>query len=219
MRDRCFYLRLMTVHGSIRFDWRKTMSSGAFLSSNQRVGFWPWLMGGVTFLITTLFPPLNLDINYGMIPDWLQPVVAYGSSGGIGWQLLRYARENAAASYPFPALLGMILPYCSVPIILTLSSVLIWRRVVNRVPRPTIQRGLLAVVLATALSLLTIGLLDLLILGPLALSSSDGGATLLGLMIFAIAALAQSLWVLPSLLIAGAILAMLQARASRPLTA
>jgi hypothetical protein len=168
-------------------------------------------MGGVTFLITTLFPPLGLSLNYSLIPDWLQPLVAYGSQGGIGWQLLHYIQENAAASYPLSAWLGLILPFCVVPIVLTLSSVLTWRRVVSRTPRPTAQRGLLAVVLAVALSLLAIGLLDLLILGPFALFAPNEG-NLLGLIIVAMAALAQSLWVLPGLLIAGAILAILQAR-------
>ncbi len=187
------------------------MSSEAFLNSNPRPGFWPWLMGGITFLITTLFPPLGFPLNYSLIPIWLSPLVAYGSQGGIAWQVLHDVQENVAASYPVSALFWMILPYCSIPIVLTLSSVLTWRRVVHRMPRPTAQRGLLAVVLAVALSLLAIGLLDLLILGPLALFAPHE-AYLLGLLIIAAAALGQSLWVLPGLLLAGATLAIVQAR-------
>ncbi len=187
------------------------MSSGAFLSSNQRPGLWPWLMGGITLLITTLFPPLGLSLNYSLIPVWLSPLVAYGSQGGIVWQVVHDAQENAAASYPLSAWLWLIFPFCSVPIVLTLSSVLTWRWVVHRMPRPTAQRGLLAVVLAVALSLLAIGLLDLLILGPLALFAANQ-AYVLGMLIIAAAALGQSLWVLPGLLIAGATLAIVQAR-------
>jgi hypothetical protein len=147
-----------------------------------------------------------------MIPNWMSVLVAYGSQGGIGWQLLNYVRENAAAFYPLGALLGMILPFCCVPIVLTISSVLVWQRVVSRAPHPTVRRGLLAVVLATVISLLAIGLLDLLVFGIPALQSSSSNGALFGMVIFAAAALSQSLWVLPCLLIAGTILAMLQVR-------
>ena len=187
------------------------MSSEAFSNSNPQSRFWPWLMGGITFLITTLFPPLKFLLNYSLIPNWLSPLVSYGSRGGIVWQIVRYVQENTVASYPLSALSWLILPFCTVPIVLTLTLVLVWRRMVHRMPLPTVQRGLLAVVLGVALSLLAIGLLDLLILGPFALFAPNE-AYVLGLVIIAMVALEQSLWVLPGLLIAGATLALVQAR-------
>ncbi len=81
----------------------------------------------------------------------------------------------------------------------------------NRAPRPTVRRGLLAVILATTFALLTIVFLDLLTLGPFALFAPNEG-NLLGLVIIAVVALAQSLWVLPAFLLAGALLAALQVR-------
>ncbi len=187
------------------------MSALTVVRNRQHANFWPWLMGGITFIITTFFPPLNSSLNYNLIPDLLQPLVAYNAQGGIFWQILHYIQENAAASYPVGALLGLIVPFCTVPLFLTLSSVVTWRRVVNRAPRPTVRRGLLAAVLATVFALLTIVALDALILGPFALFAPDTG-NVLGLIIIAIAAVAQSLWVLPALLLAGALLAALQAR-------
>lgn len=100
----------------------------------------------------------------------------------------------------------MFLPFCSVPLVLTLSSILAWRRVVNRAPRPTVQRGLQAVVLATALSLPAICLLALLFFMPFILYSSNRAAAVLGLAIFALVPLGQSLRFFPTLLIAGAAL-------------
>lgn len=189
------------------------MSSGAFLNRTQRPGLWPWLMGGVTLLITTLFPPLGFSLNYSLIPGWVQPLVVYGSQGGIVWQLLHYAQDNAEASLPLSAWFWLILPFCIVPIVLSLSSALTWRRVVSCTSRLTVRRGLRAVVLAVALALFAIGLLDLLIIGPFALFAPNEG-NVLALIIIPIVALAQSLWILPGLLIAGAILTLLQARYS-----
>lgn len=187
------------------------MSSLAITRNRSRTSFWPWLMCGIAFIIATLFPPLNFPINYSLIPGLLQPLVVYGVQGGIGWQLLHYIQEDAVASYSLGELFVLIAPFCTVPLFLTLSAILTWRRVVNRSPRPTVRRGLLAAVLATVFALLTIVVLDLLILGPFALFTHNEG-NLLGLIIFALAALAQSLWVLPALLLAGALLAALQAR-------
>jgi len=192
------------------------MSSEAFSGRSQptRSWNWPWLMGGVTLLITIFFPPLNLPVNYAVIPDWVGTLITYGLSGGIGWQVLYYVRENILTGYPFSALFWVIAPFCFVPLVLALSSVLVWKRVTKRALRLTIRRGLLAVVLAAGMALLTIVLLALLIFGPWTLIAGQS-ALLLGMSIIIMVAVSQILWFLPALLIAGAILATLQAR-SRP---
>jgi hypothetical protein len=177
-------------------------------------------MGGITFLITTLYPPLPVPLIISIyrilqwlgIPDWMHALWAYNVSGGIAWHLLKYARENAFADYPLGALLMMILPFCTVPIAFTLSSILKWRRVVNRAPYPMPQHGLLAVIQAAALSLLAVVLLSLLYFGIAALFFPSGGTAQLALLVFCLPALAQTLWVLPSLLIIGGNLATMQAR-------
>lgn len=196
------------------------MSSEAFSSRNRSSGLWPLLMGGITFLITTLYPPLPVPLILSIsrilqwlgIPDWMHTLWAYNVSGGIAWHLLKYARENTFADYPPGALLMMILPFCTVPIAFTLSSILRWWRVVNRAPHPMPQHGLLAVIQAAALSLITIVFLSLLYFGIADVFFPSGGTAQLALLVFCIPALAQTWWVLPSLLIIGGKLAIIQAR-------
>src|SRR5260370_21476877 len=51
-------------------------------------------------------------------------------------------------------------PYCFVPVTLPICIIIMWRKLVYRDKRPTIVRGLLAVLCALALSLFLIFLLD-----------------------------------------------------------
>lgn len=177
--------------------------------NTQPARIWPWLIGAAAFILAALFPPFPSNINYSMIPALLQPLVSLGSPGGIGWQLLHYGQDDAFSGYPLGALFGMIGPFCAVPIILPLVAFFFWRRVVQRAAHPTAWHGVKATALAAAVSLLIIVLLDLLMFGTLTLFQ---GAALLGLVFFAMVALAQLVWILPGLLLIGALLAIVQAR-------
>jgi hypothetical protein len=186
-------------------------------SGSQRAELWPWLMGGMTFFITILFPILCLPINYDKIPNWL--IVMLTLNGSVSWKLFFLMLStndpgDTSLFTPqlFPVLVFMLLLFLAMPIALTISSVLAWRRVVNRALHITMERGMLAALLATAFSLLTVALLDLLSLVSLFFLYPNTGGLVAGLTIMCIISLVLSSGFLPGLLIAGAMLANLQAR-------
>jgi hypothetical protein len=78
-------------------------------------------------------------------------------TGGIGWQLLY--RINVQY-LNIRSLFEDVLPYCFVPVTLPLCTIVVWSFLATRETRPTLLRGLLAVLASVALSIVLVFLLD-----------------------------------------------------------
>jgi hypothetical protein len=149
-----------------------------------------WLAGGVAFLISLL--PF-------LLPTRLIAITPL--HGWITWVNFT----------PYP-LLRLILLSC-LPIVLSIFTLLLWRRSVKRNSHFTAGRGMLAFLLADILAALTLCLLLTITVGLPAFIINSGmlGWGFFWLLMCSLAT-AQSLYSLPFLLIAGAFIGKLQGR-------
>jgi hypothetical protein len=128
-----------------------------------------WLLSLIFFGIAILYPSFPSQVIALAYPGGYTPISAWAYSfnyvfatGGIVWQVISYLRRQAVAPNPWSGrtLFINFSPYCFVPVILPLCALLLWRLLVTHSVRPTIVRGLLAVMCAFASTLLLIFLLD-----------------------------------------------------------
>lgn len=181
-----------------------------------------WLVGLSFFLLATLFPPLPVATLYTIgnsinreFGAWVYTFFYTGAFGGLAWRLQAYLQWQTFARSPLTGrlLFTQFAPYAFVPVTLTISTLIVWRWLVYRAQRPTVfvLRGLWAVVLAFAFSLLLVYLLDEvgghLLLSALSLSGR-GNLEVEGLLTSIWAtALAQSAWFFLPCLVIGELLA------------
>ncbi|HEY0756653.1 MAG TPA: hypothetical protein VGD98_22055 [Ktedonobacteraceae bacterium] len=128
-----------------------------------------WLVGVALFSLAILYPPFSslpfsglsyFDISlYGWRYNFLRDL----QTGGLVWHILTYLHwrspEEPMNRYIW---LTTFLPYCFVAVTLPLCSLFSWRRLVDYAVRPTIGRGVLAILLALWASLALIFVLDCL---------------------------------------------------------
>jgi hypothetical protein len=169
-----------------------------------------WLLGSLFFLLAAFYPPLPMPILSAYTPygGWMYNFFQIGAAGGPGWILFSALPHWHTLTRTF--LIYELAPYCFIPVVLPLCALLSWKFLVYRANRPTLLRGLMAVVLASVLSLIGVFLLDwiggrvYLTLFP---ASPLGALTARGLISQAwYNAIAQSaLLLLPCLVIGGAL--------------
>ena len=117
-----------------------------------------WLMGALVLIPAILLPPRSFfyrllidDLNLKSLFPFLMN--HYPVAGGLAGQLLNYtrlARANSAEGGDFQVAL---VASCLATLSLTLCSIFFWRLLVDRMPRPTFLRVLLAVLIAVGSSL------------------------------------------------------------------
>lgn len=170
-----------------------------------------WRLGGLFFLFAVFYPQLpipmaSLYTTYDS--NWTYDFLQVGATGGPGWQLLSALRWHTLTR---STLIYDISPYCFMPVVLPLCAILSWKFLVYRAERPTLIRGLGAVLLAMILSLLTVFLLDWIggrIFLTIFPASPRGALVARGLISLAWSnAIAQSILLLIPCLIVGGVLA------------
>jgi len=122
-----------------------------------------WLLGGLFFLLSVFYPPLpapvvNVFYQPGLVFAPSTTYVFFHSviSGGIGWQVLRDLHTHILIDY---TQLYDLAPFCALPVLLSLSAIVVWRFLVTREFRPTLLRCLLAVLVSEVLALVLVFLL------------------------------------------------------------
>jgi hypothetical protein len=162
-----------------------TQSLAKAQKTNRR---WLLLAGGVAFLISLVLPTLLAFIT--RLPGWIVILLVL--------------------SHSLPSMLMMVAILAGFALLLALFTLFLWSRIVNQPGNATVGRGLLAFLLADILALLVSCLLyfiiNLLLFGRGTESQGFLLITVFG------TAIAQALYSLPFLLIAGAILGYLQGR-------
>lgn len=151
---------------------------------------WLLLVGVVAFLVSFVLPTLLALIIQS--PGW--------------FRLLRVP----PVSWPFALMiLGMLLGFS---LILALFTLFLWRCIVNRASNSLVGRGLLVFLLAAILAPIAFCLLSVLLTGRAIFGI---GAESQGFLFLTLCgtAIAQALYGLPFLLIAGGVLGYLQGRA------
>src|SRR5260221_11662865 len=133
-----------------------TTTNPALQHTRTRRGF--WLMGALVLIPAILFPPRSFfyrllidDLNLKSLFPFLMN--HYPMAGGLVGQLLNYtglAEANSAEAGDF---LVALVASCLATLSLTLCLMFFWRRLVDRTPRPTLRRVLLAVLIAVGSSL------------------------------------------------------------------
>lgn len=183
-----------------------------------------WLLGGLFFLLAAFYPPFPSVGMYGsfvptqVLSGWVYDLSQVATTGGLGWHILSYIRWQhfASVSWTGRTLFTEFAPYSFVPVILPLCSIIIWRLLVYNAERPTVIRGLLAVLLALASSLLLVFLLAWVggrVLLYILSISPRGAFTARSLISFVWGvSIAQSVWFLLPCLVLGGALARWQAR-------
>ena len=151
---------------------------------------WSWIIGPIALVVSILLPPFTF---FGL--EFMS---------GVLWPILNHF---PAYGYDLQANLSLLLPLICTPCALVACSILLWHRFVNR--RPTITRGLIAVLAATFLALLVMVLGSLLILEVL-FPAPLGSWIFFAVIIVANTYGRSFLYFLPFLLTAGAILARMQ---------
>ncbi len=198
-----------------------TTTNPALQHTRTRRGF--WLMGALVLIPAILFPPRSFfyrllidDLNLKSLFPFLMN--HYPMAGGLVGQLLNYTRLAEANSAEAGDFLVALVASCLATLSLTLCLMFFWRRLVDRTPRPTLRRVLLAVLIAGGSSLaLTLILCFVEFAASVAFvnSESQGLALLLTtIMLF----IAQLLFA-PILFIGGAILVKWQRRTESRATA
>ncbi len=183
--------------------------------TRTRRGF--WLMGALVLIPAILLPPrsffyrllidtLNLKSLFPFLMNY------YPMPGGLAGQVLNYTRLSGAHSAGAGDFLVALVASCLATLSLTLCLMFFWRRLVDRMPRPTLLRVLLTVLAAVGSSLVLT--LILCFIGAAASvafvnKASQVGALLLTTVILFITQLLFA----PILFIGGAILVKWQKRA------
>jgi hypothetical protein len=180
-----------------------------------RRGF--WLMGALVLISAILLPPRSFF--YRLLIDTLNlkrlfPVLMnyYPMPGGLAGQLLNYTRLAGAHSAETGDFLVALVASCLATLSLTLCMMCFWRLLVDRMPRPTLLRVLLAVLAAVGSSLvltLILCLIEYAASAAFVNKVSQVWALLLTMFILFIAQLLFA----PILFIGGAIFVKWQARA------
>ena len=134
-----------------------------------------WLLGIICLGLALLYPPVpglyqsfpdfSLSVSLPLeraFWDWHSNFSYVLATGGVVWQVIVYLHRQSFAGTigNSRTLFSEFAPICFVPVTLTLSALILWRRVVDYAPRPTIVRGVLAVLFALLSSLLLVFLLD-----------------------------------------------------------
>ncbi len=186
-------------------------------SAQRRMGIspWPWIVGIVVLFVTFFFPP-PLSVRTG---SWgsLNYIL---NGGGSFWQALHslsippHALRYYLAHHLWDLFSNVFLPICGFPVIWSIVSVGMWRNIVNRGQRPTAGKGMLALftadVIAWLISVVVIGLIIWMI------SPKQGGPdspAILPTLVTEVIITIEAVLYLPFVLLAGALLAKLQAHA------
>jgi len=191
-----------------------TKNHPALQHTRTRRGF--WLMGALVLIPAILFPPRSFfyrllidELNLKSLFPFLMNY--YPMPGGLAGQLLNYTRLAGANSAEAGDFLVALVASCLATLSLTLCLMFFWRLLVDRTPRPTFRRVLLAVLIAVGSSLaLTLFLCFVEFAASVAFvnSESQGLAILLTTIILFIAQLLFA----PILFIGGAMLVKWQGR-------
>ncbi len=191
-----------------------TKNHPALQHTRTRRGF--WLMGALVLIPAILLPPRSFfyrllidDLNLKSLFPFLMNY--YPMPGGLAGQLLNYTRLAGANSAEAGDFLVALVASCLATLSLTLCLMFFWRLLVDRTPRPTFRRVLLAVLIAVGSSLaLTLFLCFVEFAASVAFvnSESQGLAILLTTIILFIAQLLFA----PILFIGGAMLVKWQGR-------
>src|SRR5260221_141050 len=127
-----------------------TTTNPALQHTRTRRGF--WLMGALVLIPAILFPPRSFfyrllidDLNLKSLFPFLMN--HYPMAGGLVGQLLNYTRLAEANSAEAGDFLVALVASCLATLSLTLCLMFFWRRLVDRTPRPTLRRVLLAVLI------------------------------------------------------------------------
>jgi hypothetical protein len=173
-------------------------------------------MGALVLIPAILLPPRSFfyrllidDLNLKSLFPFLMNY--YPMPGGLAGQLLNYTRLAGANSAEAGDFLVALVASCLATLSLTLCLMFFWRLLVDRTPRPTFRRVLLAVLIAVGSSLaLTLFLCFVEFAASVAFvnSESQGLAILLTTIILFIAQLLFA----PILFIGGAMLVKWQGR-------
>jgi hypothetical protein len=117
-----------------------------------------WLMGTLVLILATLLPPRTFF--YRLLIDTLNlkslfPFLMhyYPMPGGLIGQLLYYTRLARANSAEAGDYLAALVASCLATLSLTLCLMFFWRFLVDRMPRPTLLRVLLTVLVSVGSSL------------------------------------------------------------------
>jgi hypothetical protein len=187
----------------------------ALQHTRTRRGF--WLMGALVLIPAILLPPRSFfyrllidNLNLKRLFPFLMNY--YPMPGGLAGQLLNYTRLAGAHSAEAGDFLVALVASCLATLSLTLCLIFFWRLLVDRMPRPTLLRVLLAVLAAVGSSLvltLILCFIEYAASAPFVNKASQVWALLLTTFILFIAQLLFA----PILFIGGAILVKWQARA------
>src|SRR5260370_24518101 len=132
-----------------------TTTNPALQHARTRSGF--WVMGALVLIPAILFPLRSFfyrllidDLNLKSLFPFLMN--HYPMAGGLVGQLLNYTRLAEANSAEAGDFLVALVASCLATLSLTLLFMFFWRRLVDRTPRPTLRRVLLAVLFAVGSS-------------------------------------------------------------------
>jgi hypothetical protein len=169
-----------------------------------------WLMGALVLIPAILLPPRSFfyrllidDLNLKSLFPFL--MTHYPMAGGLAGQLFNYTRLAGANSAEAGDFLVALVASCLATLSLTLCLIFSWRLLVERTPRPTFLRVLLAVLIAVGSSLaLTLILCFIEFVASVALVNSESQSV--ALLLTTIMLFIAQLLFAPILFIGGAVL-------------
>ncbi|EFH81752.1 hypothetical protein [Ktedonobacter racemifer] len=185
-------------------------------SAQRRLGISPWSWGvGIIVLFVTFFFPPPLPVATGSWGSFNYIL----SGGGSFWQALHsmsippHFLRYYLTHYLWNIFSNDLLPICGFPLIWSIVSVGMWQSIVSRGQRPTARKGMLALFLADVIAWLigvvVIGLIIWMISPKQIVPDSP---VILPTLITEIIITIQAVLYLPFVLLAGALIAKLQAR-------
>jgi hypothetical protein len=138
--------------------WSTLMTKDTLSLEHTRTRRGSWLMGALVLIPAILLPPrtffyllLVSDMNLKSLFPFLMNY--YPMPGGLAGQLFYYMRLTRINSADAGDFLMALVASCLATLSLTLCLMFFWRRLVDRKPRPTLLRVLLAVLVSVASSL------------------------------------------------------------------